>query len=164
MAREPRETFSVVFKRSCRVDRSYGNGARMGILRILQRRRARKVFGKYLSPEVIEKLLRETGSEIRPPEVQHFQFVVANRQTTRILRTSRQWSARWSARLRPTSCELLSHITSSLFVAFLGVPFPEGNSPRGTTGIRRSATSRQWRPNQNCPWRVRRRRRHVWQP
>ena len=49
----------------------------MGILRMLQRRRARKAFGKYLSSEVIEKLLRETGSEIMPPEMQHFQFVVA---------------------------------------------------------------------------------------
>lgn len=48
----------------------------MGILRMLQRRRVRTAFGKYLRPEVIEKLLRETGSEIRPPEVQHFQFVV----------------------------------------------------------------------------------------
>jgi hypothetical protein len=49
----------------------------MGILRMLRRRRAREAFGEYLSPEVIEKALRETGVGIRPPEVQHFQFVVA---------------------------------------------------------------------------------------
>jgi hypothetical protein len=44
---------------------------------MLQRRRIPKAFQDYLSPDVIEKVLRETGSEIRPPEVQHFQFVVA---------------------------------------------------------------------------------------
>jgi len=41
----------------------HDNGARMGILRMVQRRRARRTFAKYLSPEVIEKVLRETGSE-----------------------------------------------------------------------------------------------------
>jgi hypothetical protein len=30
----------------------------MGILRMLQRRRARRAFGKYLSPEVIQTVLR----------------------------------------------------------------------------------------------------------
>jgi hypothetical protein len=32
---------------------------------------------EHLSPEVIEMLQRETGSEIKPPQVKHFQFVVA---------------------------------------------------------------------------------------
>ena|SRR5215471_12628932 len=48
----------------------------MGILRIFQRRRNRKLWQAYLSPEEVAKLLRETKPEIKPPEVKHFQFVV----------------------------------------------------------------------------------------
>jgi hypothetical protein len=32
---------------------------------------------EHLSPDVIAMLQRETDSEITPPEVKHFQFVVA---------------------------------------------------------------------------------------
>jgi hypothetical protein len=49
----------------------------MEILQMLQRRRERKMSQEHLSPDVIAILQRESGSEITPPEVQHFQFVVA---------------------------------------------------------------------------------------
>src|ERR1700693_3588309 len=98
----------------------------MGILRMFQRRRVRTAFGKYIGPEEIEKLLRETGSEIRTSEVKHFQFVVAIADDTnprdvpamtgKILDIFDQHHAN------------ASHITSSLFVALLGVPFPERDS------------------------------------
>src|ERR1700729_1607560 len=72
------ETFPVVLKISKWVSRGCcGNGARMGILEMLQRRKIRTTFGKYISPEATEKLLRETGSGISSPEVKHFQYVVA---------------------------------------------------------------------------------------
>jgi hypothetical protein len=90
----------------------------MGILRMLQRRRARKAFGKYLSPEVIEKVLRETCSEIRPPEVQQFQFVAALGDDTNpqdvpamISKVTGGLSRRIPCgRSRPSRTELLAHV------------------------------------------------------
>ena len=89
--------------------------------------RQRNPFQEYLSPELIAKLLRETKAEVRPPEVKHFQFVV-------ILLDDRDPKG------VPTSISMvmatlvqhhanLSNISPSLFVALLGAPFPEGNSP-----------------------------------
>ena len=79
-----------------------------------------------VSPEVIEKLLREAGSEVKQPEVKHFQFVVILADDTnphdvpamisKIVGTLVQHRANVSANM------------SSLFVALLGVPFPESNS------------------------------------
>jgi hypothetical protein len=98
----------------------------MGILRMLQRRRARKAFGKYLSLEVIEKLLRETGSEIRPPEMQHFQFVVGLADDTNPQEVPAMTSKVIGTLIQHRAT--VSDISSSLIVALLGVPFPEGNS------------------------------------
>jgi hypothetical protein len=55
-------------------DRS-DNEAQWKILRIFQRRRVRTAFRKYVSPQTIAKILRETGSEMAKFEVKHFQFV-----------------------------------------------------------------------------------------
>jgi len=99
----------------------------MGILRIFQRRRNRKLWQAYLSPEEVAKLLRETKPEIKPPEVKHFQFVVILADDTNpqevpaIISTVMGTFVHHHANV--------SNITSSLFVALLGVPFPEGNSP-----------------------------------
>ncbi len=98
----------------------------MGIRKMLARRQARKVFGKYISPEVLEKILRETPSESQPPETQHFQYVVvfaedSNAQKipeaiAKILEICVQHRAN------------VSHMSAALFVAILGVPFPDLNS------------------------------------
>ena len=48
----------------------------MGIRQMLQRRKARKVFGEYVSPEVIKRTLREMA-QIKPLEQRHIQYVVA---------------------------------------------------------------------------------------
>jgi hypothetical protein len=94
---------------------------------MLQRRKNLKPLEGYLSPEVVEKLLRETKSGPRPLEVKHFQFVVIlvdeadPREIPAII-----------AKVIGTLIEkqmLLSNITSSLLISTLGVPFPEGNSP-----------------------------------
>jgi hypothetical protein len=98
----------------------------MGILRMLQRRRVRTAFGEYLSPEVIEKLLREAGSEIRPPEVRHFQFVVAIADDTNPQEVPAMVGKMLDIFVQHHAN--VSHITSSLFVALLGVPFPQYNS------------------------------------
>jgi hypothetical protein len=99
----------------------------MKILRMFQRRKDLKPLEGYLSPEVIEKLLRETKSEPGPLEVKHFQFVVILVDET----DSREIPA-IIVKVLGTLIEkqmLLSNITSSLLIGTLGVPFPEGNSP-----------------------------------
>lgn len=98
----------------------------MGILRMLQRRRLRTAFGEYVSPEVIEKLLCEADPGIKPPGVQHFQFVVALADDS----NPQEVPARVGEVLEifVQHHANVSHITSSLFVALLGVPFPEYDS------------------------------------
>jgi hypothetical protein len=96
----------------------------MGILEMLHLRR-RTIFGEYVSPKVIRKLL-SGGSEIRPPEVKHFQFVVILVDDTNPQQVS--------AMLSTVIDQLFQHHVSvtnmmpSLLVGLLGVPFPEGNS------------------------------------
>ena len=98
----------------------------MGILEMLQRRKIRTTYGKYISPEATEKLLRETGSGISSPEVKHFQYVVAMADDTnpdeapavigKIVQVLIEHHA------------TVTNIMSSVVVALLGVPFPAGNS------------------------------------
>src|SRR5271157_4855031 len=88
---------------------------------------------EYVSPDVIAKLLRETKPEIRLPEVKHFQFITMLADDTNpqeipemirmVLNTLSEHRAN------------VSNITSSLFVALLGVPFPEGNSAEARRGL-----------------------------
>ena len=90
-------------------------------IKMLPRRISRR-----LSPPVIAKLIRETDAEISPPEVKHFQFVVTLADDTnpqevptiisKVIATLVQHRAN------------VSSVSSSLFVALLGVPFSEGNS------------------------------------
>jgi hypothetical protein len=99
----------------------------MGILRMLQRRKIPKAFQDHLSPDVIVKVLRETGSEIRPPEVQHFQFVVALADDAKPQEVPEMVSEVIGTLIQHRAT--VSDISSSLVVALVGVPFPEGNSP-----------------------------------
>jgi hypothetical protein len=82
---------------------------------------------EHLSPETIAKLLRETKPEIRPPEVRHFQFVVILVDDTNPQEVPAIISAVTGTLVQHHVN--VSNIASSLFVALLGVPFPEGNSP-----------------------------------
>jgi hypothetical protein len=101
-------------------------GTRMGILRMLQRRRIRTAFGQYLSPEAIEKILRETGSKIRPHELKHFQFVVVLPDDS-----NPQEAPAIIGKVMDILMDHhanVSHSTPALFIALLGVPFPQYDS------------------------------------
>ena len=85
------------------------------------------MFQEHLSPEVIEKLLRETKPEIRPPEVKHFQFVVILAEDTNPQEVPAMLDTVMRTLVQHRVC--VSHITPTLLIGLLGVPFPEGNSP-----------------------------------
>jgi hypothetical protein len=105
----------------------------MGILRALREWRNRKIWGEHLSPELIKLISEKRSAEIKPPEVKHFQFVVAIADETnpdevpamiaKIVDSCVQHHATVSA------------ITSSLVIVLLGVPFPEANSADARRGL-----------------------------
>jgi hypothetical protein len=92
----------------------------------IRKEKVRATPQESVSPEEIAKLLREAGSEVQPPAVKHFQFVVilaedsnphdAPAMISKILGTLVQHRANVSPNI------------STLFVALLGVPFAETNS------------------------------------
>jgi hypothetical protein len=88
---------------------------------------------EYVSPEVIAKVLRETKPEIRPPEVKHFQFVVILADDTNPQEVPAIISAVMGTLVRHRAN--ISNSTPLLFVALLGVPFPEGNSAEARRGL-----------------------------
>ena len=98
----------------------------MGILEMLQRRKIRSAFGNYVSPEVIEKLMRETGSGIASPEVKHFQYVVAMADDTNPDEAPAVIGK--IVQLLVEHQATVTNIMSSLVIALLGVPFLAGNS------------------------------------
>jgi hypothetical protein len=79
-----------------------------------------------LNPEMIALLQREVGSEIRAPEVKHFQYVVAiaddaNPDQVPVMIGN-------IVRVFVEHHATVEAISSSLLVALLGVPFPENDS------------------------------------
>src|SRR5262249_23257388 len=98
----------------------------MRILRMFQRRKLRAAFGEYLSPEVIRRLLVAPKANFGPKQ-SHFQFLVILLDDTNlqefealidgVVRTLREHRA------------IASFCTPSLLVAWMGAPFPGGNSP-----------------------------------
>jgi hypothetical protein len=80
----------------------------------------------YVSGEVIAKLLGETKPEITPPEVKHFQFVVILADDTYPQKAPAIVSAVMGTPVEHRAN--VSNVTPLLFVALLGVSFPEGNS------------------------------------
>jgi hypothetical protein len=98
----------------------------MSILGKLRRRRVSTAFRNYVSPEVIEKLLRETGSEIRPREVKHFQYVVAMADDTNPEEVPAMTGK--IVQILVEHHATVTDIMSSLVIALLGAPFPAGNS------------------------------------
>src|ERR1700728_4198780 len=81
---------------------------------------------EYISPEAIANALRETKPEIKPPELKHFQFVVVLADDTNSPEIPAIVSAVMGTLVRHQAS--ISNSTPLLFVALLGVPFPEGNS------------------------------------
>jgi hypothetical protein len=87
----------------------------------------------YVSREIISKLLSETKIEIGPPEVKHFQFVVILADDTHPQTATATISAVMGMLVEHGA--VVSNATPLLFVAVLGVPFPEGNSPEARRGL-----------------------------
>jgi hypothetical protein len=88
---------------------------------------------EYVSPEEIAKLLSENKREITPPEVKHFQFVVILADDTYPQKAPAIISA-----VMGTLVEQRATILGAmplLFVALLGVSFPEGNSAEARRGL-----------------------------
>jgi hypothetical protein len=81
---------------------------------------------KYVGPEEIAKLLGENKGEIAPPEAKHFQFVVILADDTYPQEAPAIISAVMGTLVKQRATVL--NATPLLFVALLGVPFPEGNS------------------------------------
>ena len=103
----------------------------MGILDIFRRRKVRGSFGRYLSPEVVRRLLEKP--DLVQPRMQHFQFVVILFDEP----DSQQISALMSSLMR----KLFEHkatvtsISPCYVVGLLGVPFGEGNSPEARRSV-----------------------------
>ena len=87
---------------------------------------------EYISPEVIATLLRDT-KPIGPPEVKHFQFVVILADDTDPQKAPAIISAVMGTLVEHRAN--VSSVTPLLFVALLGVPFPEGNSAEARLGL-----------------------------
>jgi hypothetical protein len=88
----------------------------------------RKMLQRYFSPVAVAKLLSESKHEIRLPEVKHFQFIVMLVNDTNPQQVPAMISSAVGTLVRQRAT--VENISSSLVVALLGVPFPEGNSPR----------------------------------
>jgi hypothetical protein len=88
---------------------------------------------EYLSPEILSKLLSETKLEIKPLEVKHFQFVVILADDTHPQEAPAIISAVMGTLVEHRA--IFSNSTPSLFVVWLGVPFPEDNSAEARRGL-----------------------------
>src|ERR1700723_1056470 len=97
----------------------------MGIRRMLERRKVRKIFGEYISPEQMEKLMRELP-QIKPLETRHFQYVMvlADDANARAIPAMVEKIVGLFVEHKATTAP----VTSGLVVAVLGVPFPQNNS------------------------------------
>ena len=88
---------------------------------------------RYVSPEEIAKLLSENKGEITSPEVKHFQFVVILADDTYPQKSPAIISAVMGTLVERRATVL--NAMPLLFVALLGVPFPEGNSAEARRGL-----------------------------
>jgi len=87
---------------------------------------------EYVSPDVIAMLLGKT-KPIAPPEVKHFQFVMILADDTHPQTAMATISSVMGTLLERRAN--VSNVTPLLFVALLGVPFPEGNSAEARRGL-----------------------------
>jgi len=93
---------------------------------MFRRRSSRKPLQGYVSPPTIARLLRQGKYGIKPPEVKHFQFVLALADDTNPQDVPATLSNIVGTLLLHQSTVM--EITCSLVVGVLGVPFLEGNS------------------------------------
>lgn len=105
----------------------------MSILEKLRRRRVSAAFGNYVSPELIDKLMRETGCEMKSPEVKHFQYVVAMADDTNPDEVPATIGK--IVQMLVEHHATVTNIMSSLVIALLGVPFSAGNSADVRKGL-----------------------------
>lgn len=108
----------------------------MGIRALFQRRKVCNAFGQYLSPEAIRRLL--LNPNLVSPQVQQYQYVVvlvddSNPQETKPQEIQQTMSKITEIFFQHHAC--ISVLSSSLFVALLGVPFPDGNSPEARRNL-----------------------------
>ena len=104
---------------------SSASGDAMGILQMFQRRRIRTAFGEYLSPEVIRRLL--LNPEIVSSQVKHFQYVVVLADDSNLQEIAPMISKITEIFVQHHAT--ISVVSSSLFIALLGVPFNDCKSP-----------------------------------
>jgi hypothetical protein len=99
----------------------------MGLLQIWQRYKMKRVFGKYLSPETVRKLLESPKSQTYTIKPQHFQFVVVHIDEARPDEIPQVIGKVFAAFTRHRAT--LQGVTSSLVVGYFGIPFPESDKP-----------------------------------
>jgi hypothetical protein len=104
---------------------SSASGDAMGIRAMFQRRRVRTAFGEYLSPEVIRRLLQNPN--LVSPQVKHYQYVVVLADDSNLQEIQPMISKITEIFVQHHAT--ISVVSSSLFVALLGVPFNDCNSP-----------------------------------
>jgi|SRR5271154_3002980 len=103
----------------------------MRILEMFQRRRARTAFGQYLSPEVIRRLL--LNPELVAPQVVHYQYVVVLADDSNPPEIQPMMSKITEIFFQHHAT--ISLVSPSLFIALLGVPFNDRNSPEARRAL-----------------------------
>jgi hypothetical protein len=92
-----------------------------------ERRRIRKSFEKFVSPEVIRLIEKDPKKFVDiGPRISHFQFVIILLDDSQPDNVPEILSRVADATLRHRS--MISNISASIVVACLGVPFPDGDS------------------------------------
>jgi hypothetical protein len=88
---------------------------------------SRKKTFDFISPEMLAMFLSEPEQQIGAPDVKHFQFVVILLDDTKPEQVPRTANAVTATLVRYRAT--ITSVSPTLFVALLGVPSPERNSP-----------------------------------
>lgn len=99
----------------------------MGLLQIWHRYKMKRVFRKYLAPEVVAILEKTPKIQLGKIQAQHFQFVVVHIDETRPDEVPQVIGKVFAAFTRNRTT--LEGVTSSLVVGYFGIPFPEYDKP-----------------------------------
>jgi hypothetical protein len=99
----------------------------MGLLDWLERRRTRKSFAQYVSPEIIKLIEQDPSKYIDlGPQKKHFQWILVNLEEASLESIPEQASRIVGACLEHRA--FLSGVKSSLILAHLGSMFPDDDS------------------------------------
>src|ERR1700690_38959 len=99
----------------------------MGLHEMWQRYKMKRVFRKYLPPEVVAILEKTPKIQLGKIEAQHFQFVVVHIAEARPDEIPKVNGKVFAAFTRHRTT--LEGVTSSLVVGYFGIPFPEYDKP-----------------------------------